>query len=200
MVVLDHVAKSGNANTARGSGRKKEEFDAQFEFKKSKNFTTHSAGEIQLITTKDRESILPIRTTFSVGANEEDSFVFDLKSVDTAGEKKPTWKLSFHDLPPKEQAAIEVLRTFGTQGARDKDWIGAGGGNTSKSTIDRVKKRFKQGELAKNVLGYNEKASKYFTSVKPQTAQSRITSGTIGAFDNLVSLEDFLVSEPDVAS
>ncbi len=113
VLLLDHVPKEGS--TARGSGRKKEEMDVQWQLKNPKSFDRNTLGEIKLYREKDREGWLPKSVKFSVGGTEE-GFVFE-----RLDELEAITKTS--ELKPNQRKLYEVLRTnFGDEGATASQW------------------------------------------------------------------------------
>lgn len=113
VLLLDHVPKEGS--TARGSGRKKEEMDVQWQLKNIKPFDRETMGEIKLIREKDREGWLPKMVSFSVGGTEK-GFVF--KGLDGL---EAIAKVS--ELKPNEKKLCKVLKTsFGAEGATSPEW------------------------------------------------------------------------------
>lgn len=113
VLLLDHVPKEGS--NARGSGRKKEEMDVQWQLKNIKSFDRNTMGEIKLIREKDREGWLPKSVRFSVGGMEE-GFAFEgLDEFDAIT------KIS--DLKPNEKKICKVLKdNIGDEGATSSEW------------------------------------------------------------------------------
>lgn len=113
VLLLDHVPKEGA--TARGSGRKKEEMDVQWQLKNIKSFDRDTIGEIHLKREKDREGWLPMMVRFSVGGTE-DGLVFDkLDGLEAIA------KVS--ELKPNEKKICKVLNdTIGDKGATASEW------------------------------------------------------------------------------
>ena len=79
VLILDHTVK-GSVKTARGSSRKLDYVDIQFE-QKSDAFDRDRIGQITLNKHKDRESLLPGTQVFQVGGKRgshgsPDAFVF----------------------------------------------------------------------------------------------------------------------------
>ncbi len=112
VLLLDHVPKE--ATNARGSGRKKEEMDVQWQLKNPKSFDRETIGEIKLIREKDREGWLPKSVRFQVGGTE-DGFVFE-ELDEYAGITKVDDKAN-------EKKILKVLREeFSSQGATTTQW------------------------------------------------------------------------------
>jgi hypothetical protein len=111
-LILDHVPKEGN--TARGSGRKLDYVDVQWELRNPQPFNRKTVGRIDLHLRKDREGWLPGIHTFSVGGGEE-GFIF-----------KPSegllLRVNEEGLLPTDRTVKEALKSFDHSGARDKDW------------------------------------------------------------------------------
>ena len=125
VLLIDHVPKDGMS--ARGAGRKKDEVDVMWRVQQTKPFDRNSVGEITLVREKDREGWLPLSVKFSVGGGAE-GFVF----ARSEGALHETGNLS-----DKQHRALDVLRAFGAEGARYKDWKDASG--LTSSTFDRIK-------------------------------------------------------------
>jgi hypothetical protein len=113
VLLLDHVPKDGS--NSRGSGRKKEEVDVQWQLKNPKAFDRNTVGEIKLFREKDREGWLPKALRFSVGGTE-DGFVFE-------GLNEDTEMAEVLDHHPNVRKILNVLEnTFGSDGATDAEW------------------------------------------------------------------------------
>ena len=113
VLLLDHVPEEG-ANS-RGSGRKKEEMDVQWQLKNPKPFDRETVGEIKLVREKDREGWLPKTLRFSVGGTE-DVFFFEELDTNTGTAKQ-------HDLKPNERKILRVLKeVVGRKGATATEW------------------------------------------------------------------------------
>ncbi len=113
VLLLDHVPKE--ATNARGSGRKKEEMDVQWQLKNPKSFDRETIGEIKLIREKDREGWLPKLVRFEVGGTE-DGFVFE-ELDEYAGIAK------IHDLNLTQKKICHVLKdVIGSKGATASEW------------------------------------------------------------------------------
>ncbi len=139
VLLLDHVPKEGS--TARGSGRKKEEMDVQWQLKNPKPFDRNTMGEIHLVREKDREGWLPKVMKFSVGGTE-DNFVFE--GLD---EFATITKIS--DLKPNQKKILKVLKTeFGDEGATAPEWQKACDEveGVPKSSFYKAKKTLIEGE------------------------------------------------------
>ncbi len=139
VLLLDHVPKEGAS--ARGSGRKKEEMDVQWQLKNPKPFDRDTMGEIKLIREKDREGWLPKMVRFSVGGIEE-GFVFEgLDEFDAIA------KVS--DLKPNEKKIRKVLKdTIGNAGATASEWqeVCKEVEGVPKSSFYKAKKNLVEGE------------------------------------------------------
>ncbi len=111
-LVLDHVPHG--TNRSRGSGRKKEEVDVQWELYRSMPFDRSTVGKITLRRKKDREGWLPSKVAFEMGGGS-DGFVFErLRSV---GED-PRGKVS-----ENQQKILRVLRDkFNGHVPTDGEW------------------------------------------------------------------------------
>lgn len=113
VILLDHVPKDGT--TARGSGRKKEEVDIQWQLKNPKPFDRSTMGRIQLNREKERLGWLPTSIEFSVGGTE-DGLVFD-----KLDELEAVAKIS--ELKPNEKKIRKVLKDYiGNEGATSSEW------------------------------------------------------------------------------
>jgi hypothetical protein len=130
VLILDHVPKEGK--NSRGSGRKKEEVDVQWELRKVKGFDRSTLGKLQLKRHKDREGWLPNEVEFSIGGGD-DGFVFR-RCDKAAGPRRA--KLS-----PTVRRVLEILEErFGRGGATSSQWRKAcDEAGISKSTFYRAK-------------------------------------------------------------
>lgn len=113
VLILDHIPKEGGS--ARGSGRKLDYVDVMHELRNPLKFDRQTIGRIDLHLRKDREGWLPRGLMFRVGGGP-DGFVLErcgglFPSADEAT-----------GLLPIEQVALDALRSFGEQGATDKEW------------------------------------------------------------------------------
>ncbi len=140
VLLLDHVPKEGGA-TARGSGRKKEEMDVQWQLKNSKPFDRDTMGEIKLTREKDREGWLPKSVRFSVGGTEE-GFVFEgLHEFDAINK--------ICNLKPNEKKVCKVLKdVIGSKGATTSEWQEAceEAEGVPRSSFYKAKKNLVKGE------------------------------------------------------
>jgi hypothetical protein len=113
VVILDHVPKDGKSS--RGSGRKKEEVDVQWELKNTP-FDRNHLGGLQLARHKDREGFLPYKVGFYIGGAGGEGFTFERSEagpmVSASGVPEDrSWK------------AMDILKgTFGAEGATDVEW------------------------------------------------------------------------------
>ncbi|MDP9426848.1 MAG: AAA family ATPase, partial [Actinomycetota bacterium] len=112
VLVLDHVPHG--AIRSRGSGRKKEEVDVQWELHRSESFDRGTVGLVNLRRKKDREGWLPSKVAFRMGGGN-DGFVFErLRSF---GED-PRGKL-----PENQQKILRVLKDkFDGHVPTDAEW------------------------------------------------------------------------------
>ncbi len=139
VLLLDHVPKDGS--TARGSGRKKEEADVQWQLNNPKSFDRNTMGNIQLNRQKERLGWLPQSIKFSVGGTEE-GFVFEgLHKFDAIN------KIS--DLKPNEKKVCRVLKdVIGSKGATASEWQEAceEAEGVPRSSFYKAKKNLVEGE------------------------------------------------------
>ncbi len=139
VLLLDHVPKEGS--NARGSGRKKEEMDVQWQLKNPKKFDRNTMGEIKLVREKDREGWLPKEVRFSVGGMEE-GFIFEgLDNFDDI--------TKIFNLKPNEKKVCKVLKDIiGNEGATASEWQKACEKveGVPKSSFYRAKKDLVEGE------------------------------------------------------
>jgi hypothetical protein len=138
VLILDHVPKEGL--NSRGSGRKKEEVDVQWQLKNPLSFDRNTVGEIRLKREKDREGWLPEQVKFSVGGTEE-GFLFEELDKDSG-------TANSHALKPTEKKILKVLTdVFGSEGARASEWQKASEEveGISRPTFYRVKENLTKG-------------------------------------------------------
>ncbi|MDP9484716.1 MAG: AAA family ATPase [Actinomycetota bacterium] len=112
VLILDHVPKEGGS--ARGSGRKLDYVDVQWELRNPQPFDRETVGRIDLHLRKDREGWLPRTLTYSVGGTEN-GFIFKrslggFEASDEAG------------LLKSDHTTFDALKGLGSMGAFDKDW------------------------------------------------------------------------------
>ncbi len=152
VLLLDHVPHAGSH--ARGSTRKKDEVDVQWELRRTKLFDRTQVGEIVLRCEKDREGWLPPSICFSVGGSAE-SFVF-VRSEGVSKEPEDSGMTS------NARKALDALKTgFAESGASHKQWREASG-IEARSSFDAARKNLVS-------LGYVRKAEdskRYFPTVR----------------------------------
>jgi hypothetical protein len=112
VLILDHVPKEGGS--ARGSGRKLDYVDVQFELRNPQPFDRETVGRVDLHLRKDREGWLPRYLAYSVGGGA-DGFVFKRFAGVFIGRDE-------EGLTPSERSTLEALQSFGDMGAFDKEW------------------------------------------------------------------------------
>jgi hypothetical protein len=111
-LLLDHIPKEGN--TARGSGRKLDYVDVMFELTKPQHFDRETVGRIDLRLKKDREGWLSWGVGFTLGG-KDGSLVFGRTAFDSS-------LLAPDSLLPSDRTTLDALKSFGSSGARDKEW------------------------------------------------------------------------------
>jgi hypothetical protein len=111
-LLLDHIPKEGN--TARGSGRKLDYVDVMFELTKPQHFDRETVGRIDLRLKKDREGWMPWGVAFTVGG-KDGGLVFGRRAFDGS-------LLAPDSLLPSDRTTLDALKSFGSSGARDKEW------------------------------------------------------------------------------
>ena len=170
ILLLDHIPKEGN--TARGSGRKLDYVDVMWELTKPQDFDRETVGRIDLRLKKDREGWMPWGVAFTVGGKDGD-LVFGRTAFDSS-------LLATDNLLPSDRTTLDALKSFGSSGARDKDWreeatINKGLGRT---TYYRSRGTLLEQGLVEEVMGkYFYKApAKQKSPLVPQ--ESHGTSGT----------------------
>ena len=157
VILLDHVPKEGNGS-ARGSGRKKEEADVQWELR-SKNFDRNRVGEIELKLRKDREGWLPNSVKFSVGGTD-DGFVF--RRIGGASKEAGN---TDSELTDNARKILKVLQEHFEEGATATEWEQASLEieEVSHAVFYRSKKTLIEGEH------FSKKGKKFY----PQSPQVR---------------------------
>jgi hypothetical protein len=153
VLILDHVPKEGGS--ARGSRRKLDYVDVQFELRNPQPFDRGTVGRIDLQLKKDREGWLPRHITYEVGG-AADGFVFKRSPGIFIGRDE-------EGLTPSERSTLEALRSFGYMGAFDKDWKPAAEARgVSRSAYYGCKKKLLSAELVEIDM------HKFFAKSKPQ--------------------------------
>ncbi len=112
-LILDHVPKDGSG--ARGSGRKKDEVDVQWNLRPVQSFDRERTGAVTLRREKDREGWLPRDVLFSIGGNGEGSFVCARSAGTIEVEDE-------EGLKDSERKALEALESFGEKGPTTAEW------------------------------------------------------------------------------
>jgi hypothetical protein len=170
ILLLDHIPKDGN--TARGSGRKLDYVDVMWELTKPQDFDRETVGRIDLRLKKDREGWMPWGVAFTVGGSEN-GLVFGRTAFDSS-------LLAPDRLLPSDRTTLDALKSFGSSGARDKDWreeaIKRGLGRT---TYYRSRGTLLEQGLVEEVMGkyFHKTPAKQKSHSVPQ--ESHGTSGTM---------------------
>lgn len=124
VVILDHVPKEGTG--ARGSGRKKEEVDVQWELR-GDSFGKDKKAKLVLKKHKDRRSSLKENVEFRIGGSGE-NFVFDRLDIPNSG------------LTGQSKVVYDALaKNFAEGGAKAGEWHKASG--TGESTFHECRNR-----------------------------------------------------------
>jgi hypothetical protein len=167
-LILDHVPKEGN--TARGSGRKLDYVDVQWELRNPQPFNRKTVGRIDLHLRKDREGWLPSIHSFAIGGGEE-GFIFKssaglLFQVDEEG------------LLPTDKTVKDALKSFGNSGAKDKDWKEASNARgIVRSTYYHSRKNLLDKGHVEQVMG------KYFIKDLQNDESNEVQNSPIGLLD-----------------
>jgi hypothetical protein len=142
-----------------------------WELTKPQDFDRETVGRIDLRLKKDREGWMPWGVTFTVGGSEN-GLVFGRTAFDSS-------LLVPDRLLPSDRTTLDALKSFGSSGARDKDWredaMKRGLGRT---TYYRSRGNLLEQGLVEEVMG------KYFYKMpaKPEShsvpQESHGTSGT----------------------
>ena len=168
-LILDHVPKEGN--TARGSGRKLDYVDVQWELRNPQPFNRKNVGRIDLHLRKDREGWLPGLHTFSVGGGEE-GFIFKaslglLLQVNEEG------------LLPTDKTVKDALASFVHSGAKDKEWKEASNARgIARSTYYHSRKTLLEKGHVEQVMG------KYFIKYLQNDESNEVQNSPIGLLDH----------------
>lgn len=134
VLLLDHVPKDGS--TARGSYRKMEEVDVQWELKGS-SFSRDKTAKLVLKKHKDRESYLADSVEFRVGGSGG-NFIFERLDSQATGLKNGKIKIVYNIL----------VQNFGEGGAQAGEWRKASGVGES-TFYDCINRLLKDGYVEK---------------------------------------------------
>ena len=144
ILLLDHIPKEGN--TARGSGRKLDYVDVMWELTKPQDFDRETVGRIDLRLKKDREGWMPWGVAFTVGGSEG-GLIFARTAFDSS-------RLAPDSLLPSDRTTLDALKSFGSSGARDKDWREeAMKRGIARTTYYRSRGNLKKQGLVEEVMG-----------------------------------------------
>lgn len=108
-LILDHVPH--DARRSRGSGRKKEEVDVQWELHNSESFDRDKVGSIRLRRKKDREGWLPEVVSFRLGG-EDGEFIFEREHKEQEGD----------GLSDAQRKVLKILEGMFEEGAKTAQW------------------------------------------------------------------------------
>jgi hypothetical protein len=114
VLLLDHVPKEGKTG-ARGSGRKRDYVDLQWELLNPQPFDRRTVGRIELRKEKDRQGWMPFGVAFTVGTNEDGRFIFGPAIFDSSISTDGI-------LTSRERSVLGVLESFGDSGAQAVEW------------------------------------------------------------------------------
>jgi hypothetical protein len=159
-LLLDHIPKEGN--TARGSGRKLDYVDVMFELTKPQHFDRETVGRIDLRLKKDREGWLSWGLAFTVGGRNG-QLVFGRRAFDSS-------LLAPDSLLPSDRTTLDALKSFGSSGARDKDWRE----EAMKRGLSRAS--YYRGRETLLSQGYAEKVMEKFFHKSPAKPESHLVS------------------------
>lgn len=167
-LILDHVPKEGN--TARGSGRKLDYVDVQWELRNPQPFNRQTVGRIDLHLKKDREGWLPSLHTYSVGGGDE-GFIF-------RASQGLLLQVNEEGLLPTDKTVKDALGSFGNSGAKDKDWKEAAHARgIVRSTYYHSRKNLLDKGHVEQVMG------KYFIKSLQNDESNEVQDSPIGPLD-----------------
>lgn len=112
-LILDHVPKDGSG--ARGSGRKKDEVDVQWNLRPVQSFDRDRTGSVALRREKDRQGWLPRDVLFSIGGDGAGGFLLKRSSGTVEIEDE-------EGLKDSERQALAALESFGEEGSTTTEW------------------------------------------------------------------------------
>jgi len=107
VLLLDHVAKSGDGTGARGSGAKLAKVDGAYKLTLARPFDPWTIGALKLVREKDRRGHLPKGVVLSIGGDGNGRFVVEPQ------EGAPE-EAGGGGLTEKQAAALEALRGLGS--------------------------------------------------------------------------------------